>query len=224
MAQPPNAPIYYALIGDIVGSKGLPDRADVQRTLKGLVESLGEALEGAGRGDPPAPVLAAPLKLTAGDELQALLTAPEFAVDLVVRLADELHPTTIAWGLGAGRVATEIGRDVALIDGPCFHHAREAVEAASEGDEWLRARGFPAPHDETLSALFRLMGAIRSRWKPAQMRYIRDVRGRLQREVAELHAVDESTVSKALQAARFRDVEAGESAARTLLRSAGGTT
>lgn len=205
-------PIYYALIGDIVGSRTLSDRAAVQRALEGLVESLNEELRGPGSAE-----LTTPIKLTAGDEVQVLLSAPGRAVDIVIRMSDALHPTAIAWGLGAGPIATELVEDVALVDGPCFHHAREAVEAAGADDEWLRARGFPAPHGETISALFRLMGGIRARWKPAQMRYIRGVRGHLQREVAEFHDVDESTVSKALQAARFRDVEQGEAAARSLL-------
>jgi hypothetical protein len=205
--------VYYALIGDIVGSRDLPDRAAVQRNLERLLRSLNEELQGSDE-----PGLATPIKLTAGDEVQVLLSAPARAVDLVVRIADGLHPATIAWGLGAGPLTTDVGEDVAVLDGPCFHHARDAVEAASEGDEWLRTRGFPTPHGESISALFRLMGVIRARWKPAQMRYIRDARTHLQKDVAALHDVDESTVSKALQAARFRDVEQGEAAARDLLR------
>lgn len=205
--------IFHALIGDIVGSRDLPDRAAVQRDLERLLRSLNEEFQ-----DPDEGGLATPIKLTAGDEVQVLLSAPERAVDLVVRIADGLHPATIAWGLGAGPITTDVGEDVAVLDGPCFHHARDAVEAAGDGNEWLRTKGLPAPHGESISALFRLMGVIRARWKPAQMRYIRGVRTHLQKEVAALHEVDESTVSKALQAARFRDVEQGEAAARDLLR------
>jgi len=34
----------------------------------------------------------APLKAVAGDEVQGLLTGPAYMLDIVVRLADELHP------------------------------------------------------------------------------------------------------------------------------------
>lgn len=213
MTTPPKERIYHALIGDIVGSSTLSNRAEVQRALEGLVETLNEEL-----GEPENGGLATAIRLTAGDEIQALLVDSGHTVDVVVRIADELHPTLVAWGLGVGPITTELGPDVARIDGPCFHRAREAVGEAGAGDEWLRAKGFPAPHGQTISALFRLMGAIRSRWKPAQIRYIRGARRHLQRKVAELNNVDESTVSKALQAARFRDVEDAEAAVRDLLR------
>ena len=203
-------PVYFALIGDVVGSRELEDRAAIQRKLEKALESLNEEMRGTD-------ALTSPIKLTAGDEVQGLLRDAARAVDIVVRIADDLHPISVAWGLGAGPISTDLGKDVALLDGPCFHHARDAVTAAGEQGAWLRTGGLPEPHGESVSALFRLMGAVRSRWKPAQVRYIRAVRGHLQKEVAEIHDVDESTVSKALQAARFRAVEEGEAAARTLL-------
>jgi hypothetical protein len=212
-------PHYVALIGDVVGSRELENRAEVQRTLRQTLDTLNQELGATGAGEG----VAAPLKLTAGDEIQGLLRDPTLAVDVVVGIADRLHPATVIWGLGAGPLSTDLAPDVAVLDGPCFHHARAALRTAHDAGAWLRARGIPSPHGEGVSALFRLMGAVRSRWKPAQMRYIQDVRGRLQKEVAEMHDVDESTVSKALQAARFRDVEEGEAAVRALLGWMGGS-
>jgi len=204
----------YALIGDVVGSRELDDRAEVQRTLAELLESLNHRFWGGGDSEAS---LAAPIKLTAGDEMQALLRAPAPTVEIVVSIADALYPVEVVWGLGMGSISTDLVEDVALVDGPCFHHAREAVEDAADRGAWLQARGFPEPFSDSLSALFQLIGAVRSRWKPAQMRYIRSARDRAQTEVAQMHGVDESTVSKALQAARFRDVEAAEEATRRLL-------
>lgn len=205
---------HYALIGDVVGSRELDDRAEMQRRLEDLMEALNHRFWD---GGDPGVGLAAPMRLTAGDEIQALLRVPEPAVEIVVTIADALYPVEVVWGLGMGALTTDLVEDVALVDGPCFHHARAAVEDAANRGTWLQARGFPAPFSDALSALFRLMGAVRARWKPAQMRYVRSARDRPQTEVAQMHGVDESTVSKALQAARFRDVETGEEAARRLL-------
>lgn len=205
---------YYALIGDIAGSRQMENRAEIQRTLLRTIEKLNGRFR---CGGSPGDAVAAPLKLTAGDEIQSLLRDPVIAVNMVVEIADALHPAEVVWGLGAGGLSTDLGWDVGMLDGPCFHRARAAVESAGSDGGWLRAEGFDPPHAEALSALFRVMRAVRSRWKPAQVRYIRGARDRLQKEVAEMHDVDESTVSKALQAARFRDVEAGEAAARALL-------
>lgn len=205
--------IRFALIGDVVGSRELEDRAATQRILQASLAALNRPGNEGGCRE----AMAAALKLTAGDEVQVLLVDPAPAVDIIVRIGDDLHPVAIAWGLGAGTLSTDEDEDVAVLDGSCFHRARAAVEAAGRERAWVHAAGFAPPHQEALSGLFRLMGAIRSRWKPAQMRYIRGARDRLQQDVAEMHGVDESTVSKALQAARFRDVEAGETAARALL-------
>ncbi|MGH7482063.1 MAG: SatD family protein [Longimicrobiales bacterium] len=207
--------MFYAMIGDVVGSRELEDRAAVQRRLRDAVQALNGAV---------AASLAAPLKLTAGDELQALLTDPAAAVDIAVGIADALHPASVVWGLGRGELATELVSDVALLDGPCFHRARSAVEAAAARGAWLRQEGLEAPHGETLTALFDLAWAIRSSWTPTQLRYVRGARDSLQQEVAARFGVSKQAVSKSLDAARFSSVREGEDAARALLRWLGEST
>lgn len=201
--------IYFALIGDIVESRQLDDRADVQRRLEAELEALNV--------HPVAEATAAPLRLTAGDEVQGLLTTAEPVVTILARIEDNLHPARMVWGLGRGTLSTDLKEDVATLDGSCFHRARSALSAARHDEAWLRAEGFGAPHDEVLNALFRLMGAIRSRWTEVQARYVREVRGRLQREVAERLGVSEPAVSKSLNAARFSAIEEAERASTALL-------
>lgn len=224
---------YLALIGDVVGSRELEDRAGVQRRLRGLLEALNRELGAPGEGEDPlrggvdadgarrvtrdGPPLAAPLAVTAGDEIQGLLLRPDAAVDVLVRLADDLHPVRIAWGLGAGELETDIGGDVSLLDGPCFHRARTALEGAAKDGAWARAVGLDPAVDRGLSALFRLMGAVRDGWTDTQARYARTVRGRLQKEVAERFDVSPSVVSESLKAARYRELAEAEEAARALL-------
>lgn len=217
---------YLALIGDVVASRELEDRAGVQRRLRGLLRTLSRELGAPGEGEDPlqgaagAPVrrpLAAPLAVTAGDEIQGLLLRPEAAVDVLVRLADGLHPVRIAWGLGAGELETDLHGDVSLLDGPCFHRARTALEGAAKDGAWARAVGLDPAVDRGLSALFRLMGAVREGWTDTQARYARAVRGRLQKEVAERFDVSPSVVSESLKAARFRELAEAEEAARALL-------
>ena len=203
---------YYALIGDVIASRDIDARAAFQRHLGDALEKLSAR---------HAAAVAAPLRLTAGDEVQGLLARPETAVDLVVGLADALRPVGLVWGLGRGGLSTDLGADVATLDGPCFHRARAALEEARRIEGWLRAGGFGRPEDEVLGALFRCMNAIRSRWTDVQARYAREVRGRLQREVAERLEVSEAAVSKSLSASRFAAVQEAEDAARALLRHLG---
>lgn len=206
-----NTEEFFALSGDLVGSRELKDRSAVQRRLLATLERLNHDL---------APrLIAAPLRVTHGDGVQGLLrrTGAAAIVDIVVGIEDALHPASMTWGVGRGTLTTDLHDDVAVLDGPCFHRARRALDAARHDAVWLRSEGLGGPHDVVLGALFGLMGAVRSRWTDVQARYVREVRGRLQREVAERLGVSEPAVSKGLAAARFAALEEAERAARALL-------
>jgi len=205
-------PTYHALIGDIVSSRTLPDRAGVQRDLFEVIERLNGSMGGA---------LAAPLKLTAGDELQGLVSEAAAVVDIVVATADALHPAAVAWGMGSGSLTTDLVKDVALLDGPCFHRARSALKEARRDQAWLRQEGLPSPHGGVVTALFDLTWAVRSGWTATQLRYVRDAREMQQQEVAERYGVTKQAVSQSLGSAQFRAVRAGEGALRSLLRWVG---
>lgn len=202
-------PAFLAVTADVVGSRELPDRAVFQRRLVATLASLNEEI-GEVR-------VAAPLRITAGDEVQGLLVDPGAFVDVAVRLADELHPVQAVLGAGWGPLSTDPGPDVALLDGPCFHRARSALDDARRLGVWARVEGFGETTDGVLSALFQLMGAIRSRWTDKQAGYARGARRELQKTVARRAGVSPSVVSESLKAARFDAVRAGEAAARDLL-------
>lgn len=201
---------YFAIIGDLVASRKMADRAAVQVRFRKAVEDLNVA---AGEGLP------VPLKVTAGDEVQGITDHPELLVEIMVTLSDALAPERLAWGWGWGALATELADDVSLLDGPCLHRAREAVEAAKKESSWLEVSGFAEPSGQVLSALMNLVGSIRSGWTERQAEVVRTSRGRLQVDTAERLGVDPSTISRTLGAAHATRVFAGEDAARALLRS-----
>ena len=200
---------YGALIGDVVRSRRLPDRAASQRELQA-------AIANANREWFPS-ALAAPLTLTAGDEVQALFHRPEASVAVVRTLSDALAPGRMAFGLGWGALTTDLVPDPAVLDGPCFHAAREALGRAQKQELWVVTQGFGFPADDALSALFGLLGAVRSRWTATQARYVAAARGALQKDVAARFGVSPSVVSESLAAASFHVVTAGETATERLL-------
>jgi hypothetical protein len=207
---------YAALIGDLVGSKGLPDRAALQKRLQSQFKSLNRQL---GRQS-----LAAPLAFTAGDEFQALLLRPQAGATIAFELADALHPVRITFGLGWGGLSTALGTDVGSLDGPCFHRARAAQETASGQGQWLVASGFGESIDSAVSALFLLMDVIRRGWTDKQAQYVRAARGQIQKEVAGRFGVSPSVISESLQAASFEPLRAGEEAVHELLAEFGKKT
>jgi DNA-binding CsgD family transcriptional regulator len=201
---------YFALIGDVVDSRKVEDRAQLQRTLGGVLQQLNREL---------APSVAVPLRLTRGDEVQGLLRDPAPAVEVLRRTGDEIHPERMAWGLGMGPLTTDLTSDIALVDGPCLHRAREAVETAARKGRWFVVQGVSEVEGTAVGAIMNLIGAIRAGWTEKELTYARAARAASQREVAERFGVNESTVSRALARARFRAVLEGEEAARTLLHS-----
>jgi hypothetical protein len=201
---------YAAFTGDLVDSRNLPDRARVQNDLRSVLDSLntmwGERLT-------------VPVRLTAGDEVQGLTRTPEILVDVMVGIADALFPVRVSWGMGLGPLSTDLVEDVSLLDGPCFHRAREAVEEARRSSRWLRVRGAEGSSGVAASALMNLVAALRSDWTDRQAEVVRTARGRLQIEVAEELEVHPSTISRTLAAAHYEAVLEGEAAARDILRS-----
>ncbi|MBP7149064.1 MAG: hypothetical protein KBD01_16165 [Acidobacteria bacterium] len=205
--------LYAALIGDLVRSREAPDRADLQRRFREAVAAL--------NAGPSRAALAAPLSITAGDEVQGLLREPAAAVEIVRRLGEAVRPSQIAFGLGWGPVSTDIVARSTEIDGPCFHRAREALGVAAKRGDWLSASGFGEPTDTVLTALYDLMGAIVSRWTDTQARYAAAARDALQKDVAEQFGVSPSVVSESLKSAALDAILSGEAAARSLLSQFG---
>jgi hypothetical protein len=221
------SPDLVAVIADIVRSRDLSDRSALQRRLKrqllwingrpDIVLALAQTREGEN----------VPAALTAGDEIQCLFAhRPGHPwghpiMETVVALTMAVFPVRVAFGLGYGPVETEIDRNVALIDGPCFHHARAALDTARKRGVWGAVRGFDDPADLPLRALFRLVGTLRGRWTETQAKYARAARNKMQKDVALEFGVGPSVVSESLKAARHLAVREGEEAIAALLNWAG---
>jgi hypothetical protein len=219
--------VYLALIGDLVASRQNPRRVELQETLLRLLAELNRDL------GPDA--LAAPLALTAGDEVQGLFRGVERSAEPGVvgalrKLTDELAmlEQPIVFGLGFGALSTGPlppppgqAESPALLDGPCFHNARTALERAQKHGRWVVCAGFEPDLDRALDSLFELMGAIRAGWTAKQRVYAAEKRQlELQKDLAQRHNVSPSVVSESLKAASFEAIQRGEDAAQRLLRLA----
>ena len=236
---------YLALIGDLVHSRRSESRAEVQAYLLKWLDELAMPEAAGVFAAWPSPAFEARPQLTAGDEIQCLFGRPEAVMVLIQELTDRLYGAPleqgIAFGLGWGTLSTIGSQDelqaaydrVSILDGECFHHAREALKQARKERCWAVCRGFGAPFDDVLTSLFRLMGAIREGWTGTQawLTYVRrkyptqketaeDPLGLFERESRSL--IGASAISQSLKAARYNAVRAGEDAVQALLREVAG--
>jgi hypothetical protein len=205
-----------AMIGDIVDSRNLPDRGEVQLHLRQTLPELNTRLG--------PDVIEAGFRIALGDEFEGLLKRPAGAMDALVHLEVELTGVGIRYGLGWGEVGTALDADAAMMDGPCFHRAREALAEAKQSEDWVVARGFGAEADAILNGIFSLLGAVRRGWTERQAETVALVRSApLRKQAAAELGVVPSVVSEALAAALYGPVRKAESAAASALTLFGQT-
>lgn len=209
-------PRYAALIGDIRASRELEDRAAGQARFRALVDELNDRIDDAW--------IASPFTITTGDEFQGLVTDPAGAVEAMVLATERFWPHQLRFGLGWGPLDTEVNEEQAIgMDGPCFHHARSALERAAASDRWLRIENFDPALDRPLEAFIDLVADIRAGWTDRQREFALALRETAtQKEVAERFGVQPSTVSESLTAGHVRDVHQAEQALADILQHAVG--
>lgn len=157
-----------AVIGDLIASRELPKRGEVQRLLRESLASVSERNS----------AIVSPYTITLGDEFQAVYcNATGLFLDLFTILRS-LYPARARFSLGVGPLATPINPQQALgMDGPAFHRSRIAIDTlkkqfsskARPGMFVTTAEGARQKlHLANLSLL--LVSHICSRWKWNRLR------------------------------------------------------
>ena len=108
------------LVGDLVASRRIIERAVVQEKLRDCLRQLNsKKREG----------LVSPYTITLGDEFQAVFGAPDrlFRDALTVLIA--LYPVAVRFSFAVGGISTAINTKQAIgMDGPAFHDARATID------------------------------------------------------------------------------------------------
>ena len=134
---------YLVLIGDVLGSKQLPARAQFQRRLKLSLRGLNTRRKS----------LISPYTLTLGDEFQAVYRhASGLFADIFTILA-QVAPVQARFAVAVGEIVTPINpRQSIGMDGPAFHRARARLEK-------LKGQGRLLGLHDTGEARWRLPGS-----------------------------------------------------------------
>ncbi|MEM6796685.1 MAG: SatD family protein [Acidobacteriota bacterium] len=186
--------VYIAVIGDIVDSRSLADRADVQLELEKTLAGLNEAYED---------VIASRFLVTLGDEFQGLLEVEARISDVWWWIQDRLRERIeVRFGFGLGPLATALKPEALGMDGPCFHAARQALDASRDSGVQI-AFGVTgdAKLTQSLNSLAGLLDSTTRGWTSTQWETIAKYRDlRSQTAVAKEREVSKSTVYRALVA------------------------
>jgi len=203
--------LYVALIADATASRTLAParRARLQRALRAAIPEFNRRWRKA---------RAARFAVTLGDEFQALLTT----ADPVWEIGHEtrFRFPEVEWVIACGRgpIATRLERQTSApeVDGPCFHAARAALEAAKRHRLLFTFGGF----DPALTAFAQYYSALYWSWTPRQRRAATLLRLGTPAFAAAQLKVDRSAVSHLSRRMAWPLVEGGDKMFRAALGEA----
>lgn len=116
--------LYCAVIGDIIGSRKLPDRNDAQNRFRAMADKANLQYNAD---------IVSPLTVTIGDEFQVLLQSIQAAPVVIEQVKQEMAPIELVFGVGIGEIVTDINTQMAIgMDGPAFYFARQALGQAKK--------------------------------------------------------------------------------------------
>ena len=116
---------YCAVIGDLVASREIAKRGQVQTKLKKIINQVNNQYD---------QQLAAKLMIYAGDEIQGLLYTPAVSYKLIQDVKEKLQPLEIVFGVGVGELTTKLPSHPVTweLDGSAYHQARKMLKQAKK--------------------------------------------------------------------------------------------
>lgn len=195
---------YVAVIGDLVASREITNRAAFQRRLSRLFAALSSRNPG----------IVSPYTITLGDEFQALYAnANHLFVDLVTILA-HVHPFRLRLALGVGEITTAINDEHAIgMDGPAFHTAREVMEQLKTQDDTLLQTFVRQPGNgaavDLLNRALSVVAELTRTWKRNTWAITRDeMSGKTVEETADTLSITTRAVYKNMRTNGVRSIVA----------------
>ncbi|WHZ31655.1 SatD family protein [Desemzia incerta] len=202
-----NGPLTYAaVIGDIKDSRTLSNREAVQERFRSVLQSINQTY---------AEDIAAEFVITLGDSFQGLVKNKRVVLTILFEIELAMSPVEFRFGIGLGEISTPIQRENSSgMDGAAYHRARQMIDtieaneakyATSETNAMIcSGTGYQA-NDSLLNAVLSLGTALKSKWTQRQkeIMYTYFLHGENQYKTADALNIGQSSVNKALNAAKY---------------------
>ena len=214
--------MYLALIADVIDSKMVQERLDLQKQVEKTLQKMNELF-----GD----YLVSRFTLTLGDEFQALLKVDAPVFQIIDTLRSELTPTQLRFGIGLGEIVTAIDPLQSVgADGPAYWNARAAINFVHQKNDYGNTQIYFSSGKENqdffVNALIASGEAIRSGWRDSQEEILLNLLKRSvysesfsQQDLAQSLAINPSALSKRLKSSSVRVYLRGRAAALASIQS-----
>lgn len=225
MSTSSNQDQYVVIIGDIIDSKKITNRNEVQHKLKKVLQDINHKY---------ANDIVAKFIISLGDEFQGLIKNQGNALKITFDIERELTPIKLRFGVGIGSVNTDIDFNNSLeIDGPAYYRARKMIQKIenkksqyTENDSNIMVcfGDESSEVEEVINATLGVCDAIKSRWTKRQNEIINAylVNGLNQYKTAEFLGIAQSSVNRALKSAKFYSYLVAMSKMEAFLEREGG--
>ena len=214
--------MYLALIADVIDSKMVQERFDLQKQLEKTLQKINELFKNC---------LASAFTLTLGDEFQALLKVEAPVFQIIDTLRSELKPTQLRFGIGLGEILTDIDPLQSIgADGPAYWNARSAINLVHQKNDYGNTQIYfssgKEKQDFFVNALIASGEAIRSGWRGSQEEILLDLLKRCvysenfsQQDLAQSLQINPSALSKRLKSSSIRVYLRGRAASLASIQS-----
>ena len=214
--------MYLALIADVIDSKMVQERFDLQKQLEKTLQTMNELF-----GE----FIASNFTLTLGDEFQGLLKVDAPVFQIIDTLRSELTPTQLRFGIGLGEILTDIDPLQSIgADGPAYWNARAAINLVHQKNDYGNTQIYfssgKEKQDFFVNSLIASGEAIRSGWRGSQEEILLDLLKRCvysenfsQQDLAQSLAINPSALSKRLKSSSIRVYLRGRAAALASIQS-----
>ena len=214
--------MYLALIADVIDSKMVQERFDLQKQLEKTLQTMNELF-----GE----FIASNFTLTLGDEFQGLLKVDAPVFQMIDTLRSLLTPTQLRFGIGLGEIVTDIDPLQSIgADGPAYWNARAAINLVHQKNDYGNTQIYfssgKEKQDFFVNALIASGEAIRSGWRGSQEEILLDLLKRCvysenfsQQDLAQSLAINPSALSKRLKSSSIRVYLRGRAVALASIQS-----
>lgn len=179
------------IIGDLVSSRKLSDRNQVQKLLRSTLKKINSNHKN----------ILSPYTITLGDEFQAVLASSDTFFQDSIAILTSLHPVRIRFSIGTGNIATSINPDMAIgMDGEAFHNAREGIEEIKKTSYYFNIKGIGSDHTELIrKSLFLISNQI-SKWNKNQLQIFYELYNNTAvKRISEILGISEQAVYKSIR-------------------------
>jgi len=148
------------LIGDIVSSRRIKKRQQIQNNLNKVFKKINE------RGE----YISSPLTITLGDEFQAVYNKADFIFKHIWQIILSIYPEKVRFSIGLGEITTALNPVQAIgMDGPAFYNARKGLDEIKQTYFQFNITGNERTNLELIKQSLFLLSHISYNWKETRL-------------------------------------------------------